>query len=205
MAHKTSENSKKMLATNKINVAKKKHHYRMGSGGYLKARPLWDNAENDLIAKGVEPETLNWPDHCRTWFFGVGGTLDPVSGKCIWTNEQLRLPITRLQEYIDAAQQGTFVPDRENDELTMALGNPEHPGRTRGTPGSLPWRAGFPDAGGYKSHERRKKMEQTKLQALRARIQAIEEREANRDKRIAEASPEATLPSQRRSSVASTE
>ena len=48
-------------------------------------------------------------------------------------------------------------------------------------------------------------MEQTQLQALHARVQVIEEREANRSKRTAEASPEATPPSQRRSSVASTE
>ena len=48
-------------------------------------------------------------------------------------------------------------------------------------------------------------MEHTQLQALHARVQAIEEREANRSKRPAEASPEATPPSQRRSSVASTE
>ena len=53
----------------------------------------------------------------------------------------------KLQEYIAAAQEGTFVPDRENDELTQALGNPEHPGRTRGTPGSVSCKAGFPDAG----------------------------------------------------------
>ena len=109
----------------------------MGSGGYLKARPLWDRAESDLIAKGAEPETLNWPDRSRTWFFGVGGTLDPETRKCVWTNQQLRIPVTKLQEYIAAAQQGTFVPDRENDELTQALGNPEHPRRTRGTPGSI--------------------------------------------------------------------
>ena len=87
----------------------------------------------------------------------------------------------------------------------MALGNPEHPGRTRGTPGSVSWKAGFLDAGGYKCQERRKKVEHTQLQALHARVQAIEEREANRSKQPAEASPEATLPSQRRSSVASTE
>ena len=48
-------------------------------------------------------------------------------------------------------------------------------------------------------------MQQTQMQALQARVQAIEEREANRSKRTAEASPEATPPSQRRSSVASTE
>ena len=35
VAHKTSEKSKKMSATNKQNVAKKKHHHRTGSGGYL--------------------------------------------------------------------------------------------------------------------------------------------------------------------------
>nr|XP_020196909.1 uncharacterized protein LOC109782701 [Aegilops tauschii subsp. strangulata] len=205
VAHKISEKSKKMSATNKKNAAKKKHHHRTGSGGYLKARPLWDKAENDLIAKGIEPETLNWPDRCRTWFFGVGGTLDPVTGKCVWTDEQMRIPVTKLHHYIKAAQQGTFVPDREKDELTMALGNPEHPGRTRGTPGSVPWKAGFPDAGGYKSQERRKKLEHSQLQALHARVLGLEEREADRTKRPAEASPEATPPSQRRSSVASTE
>ena len=83
----------------------------------------------------------------------------------------------------------------------MALRNPEHPGRTRGTPGSIPWKVGFPDAGGYKYHARRKKLQQTQMQALQARVQVIEEREANRNKRTAEATP----PSQRRSSVASTE
>ena len=83
--------------------------------------------------------------------------MDPVSGKCIWMNDQMDIPVKKLQQYIEAAQQGMFVPDRENDELTMALGNPEHPGRTRGMPGSIPRKVGFPDVGGYKSQERRKK------------------------------------------------
>jgi len=138
VAYKTSNKSKKMSETNKNNAAKKQYHHHTGSGGYLKARPLWDKAEKDLIAKGVEPETLHWPDRSRTWFFGVGGTLDPETGKCRWTDEQLAIPITKLQKYIAAAQEGTFIPDREKDELTEALGNAEHPGRTRGTPGSIP-------------------------------------------------------------------
>jgi hypothetical protein len=62
VAHKTSEKSKKISATNKENAAKKEHHHRTGSGGYLKAQTLWDKAEKDLLDKGVEPETLNWPD-----------------------------------------------------------------------------------------------------------------------------------------------
>ena len=115
--------------------------------------------------------------------------MDPETGKCVWTDEQLAIPVKKLQKYIAAAQQGTFVPDRENDELTQALGNPEHPGQTRGTPGSVSWKAGFPDAGGYKTRDRRRKVEQTQLQALHARVQALEEREAVHSKRPAEATP----------------
>ena len=33
---------------------------------------------------------------------------------------------------IDETQQGTFHPQRENDELTRALKNPEHLGRAHG-------------------------------------------------------------------------
>ena len=84
----------------------------------------------------------------------------------------------------------------------MALGNPEHPGRTRGMPSSIPWKVSFPDVGGYKCQERRKKVEQTQIQKLHERVQALEERDGNRH---AETTPEATPPSQRRSSVASTE
>nr|XP_045084763.1 swi5-dependent recombination DNA repair protein 1 homolog [Aegilops tauschii subsp. strangulata] len=47
--------------------------------------------------------------------------------KCRWTEEQIEIPVKNLQKCIAAAQQGTIVPDRENDELTEALGNPEHP------------------------------------------------------------------------------
>lgn len=201
VANKTSERSKKMLAINKINAAKKEHHHRMGSGGYLKARPLWNKAEQDLIAKGVELETLHWPNCCRTWFFGDGGTLDPETGKCCWMDEQLATPVMKLRKAINKEREGKFVPDKENDELIRALGNPEHPGWTRGTPGSVPWKAGFPDAGSYKCQERRRKVEQSELQEMHARLRKLEEREAVRSKRPAEATP----PTQRRSSVASTE
>src|ERR1041385_6642980 len=158
---------------------------------------LWEKAEKDLLDKGIVPRTFNWPERARNWFFGVGGTFHPETGKCFWTNEQLRVPITKLEELIAQTKAGTFVPDRENDELTMALGNPENPGRTRGTASSLPWKHGFPDAGGYKRRERKRKQEQSKIQNLHAREQALEERQ--------KADEEATPTSQRRSSVASTE
>ena len=110
MAYKTSDKSKKMLETNKINAAKKQYHHHTGSGGYLKARPLWDKAEKDLIAKGVELETLHWPDRSRTWFFGVGGTLDPEIGKCHWMDEQLAIPSRSFRSISPQRRKGRSFP-----------------------------------------------------------------------------------------------
>ena len=67
----------------------------------------------------------------------VGGTLDPETGECHWTDEQLAIPIKKLQKYISAAQKGMFIPDREKDELTVVLGNPENHRRKRGIAGSV--------------------------------------------------------------------
>ena len=100
VAYKKSEKAKQRSQINKKNVAKKKYHHVTGSGGYSKARPTWDKDELDLLAIGVQPATLHWPDRARTWFFGVGGTLDPGSGKCVWTNDQLAIPIKKLEKAI---------------------------------------------------------------------------------------------------------
>jgi hypothetical protein len=38
---------------------------------------------------------------------------------------------------------GEFKPQREKDVLTVALGNPEHPGRVRGISSKEGWKEGF--------------------------------------------------------------
>ena len=54
-----------------------------------------------------------------------------MTGDCIY-GPKIQLAAQRLQEAIQTVAEGTFLSDRERDELTYALGNPEHPGRTRG-------------------------------------------------------------------------
>ena len=55
-----------------------------------------------------------------------------------------------------------FQPNRENDELTRALGNLEHPGRTRGK-GAIPWYEGFSDWNAdYRTRARKKIAEEKK-------------------------------------------
>jgi len=69
---------------------------------------------------------------------------------------------------------GTWQPNREKDSLTMALGNREHPGRTRGV-GVQPWIKGFPnDEGSYRSRDRRRQEQD----AMDARVRQIAMEEA---------------------------
>ena len=100
MAYKKSEKARNRSQTNKLNAAKKLYHHVTGSGGYKVARPTWDKAENDLLAKGIEPATSTWPEWARTWFFGHGGTLHPETGKCVYTKAQLATPVKNIQDAI---------------------------------------------------------------------------------------------------------
>ena len=68
----------------------------------------------------------------------------------------------KIIDAIEEARAGVFTPNRENDELTRALGNPEHPGRTRGM-GVIPWYEGFSEWNeDYRTRARRKKEEEKK-------------------------------------------
>ena len=43
--------------------------------------------------------------------------------------KEIPIPQKAIVEAIGEVQEGKFIPDRENDELTKALGNPEKGGR----------------------------------------------------------------------------
>ena len=57
------------------------------------------------------------------------GELDPKTGK-VSMKACLNGAGDKILVAIEDARTGVFQPNRENDELTRALGNPEHQGRT---------------------------------------------------------------------------
>ena len=59
VAYKKSEKAKQRSEINKKNAANKKYHHVTGSGGYNKAWPTWDKAEQDLLSKGVQLAMLH--------------------------------------------------------------------------------------------------------------------------------------------------
>ena len=73
-------------------------------------------------------------------------------------------PCKEIMEAINEARDGKFIPDRELDELTKALGNKEKTGRVRGLGPDYTWLIGFPEAiETYRSRERGKKRREEAL------------------------------------------
>ena len=87
--------------------------------------------------------------------------MDPKTGK-VSKKACLKGAEDKLIDAIEDARKGVFTPNRENDELTRALGNAEHPGRTRGK-GVVPWYEGFSEWNAdYRSRARREMEEEKK-------------------------------------------
>ena len=72
------------------------------------------------------------------------------------TSDAIREAANKIDDTLKAVSEGRFKPDREKDELTYALGTPEHTRCVRGM-GVVPWKHGFSaDIDTYQSRQRRK-------------------------------------------------
>ena len=111
--------------------------------------------EQEILAKGIQPQSMDWPERAKYWFFGHGGSLDPDTGAIIF-GPQITAAAQRFYRAREIARSGSWQPRRDRDELTFALGNPEHGGRTRGY-GALSWEHAFlQDRDTYRSHQIKK-------------------------------------------------
>ncbi|RLM78830.1 hypothetical protein C2845_PM12G12850 [Panicum miliaceum] len=78
----------------------KKYHHALGQGGYKVAIPKWEKMEEDLLAIGTTPATINWLERSRNWYYAHGRSLNPENGECIF-GERIQQATIRLQEAIE--------------------------------------------------------------------------------------------------------
>jgi hypothetical protein len=214
-AYRKSATAVSRSEVNKENAKLKIYHHSLGTGGYKSAIPKWLAYEEKLLRSGVRPQTLDWPERSKFWLFAHGAVLDPVTGKIVGKGKWKEL-VDKIKEKLENAirdvRNGVFIPDREDDELTRALGNPEHVGRARGYPGGTTFKTAWPDsANTYRSRSRSKKKESARISELerglketREELKALKEQRTEPQQRV-ELDPQADVaPSQRRSSVGST-
>jgi hypothetical protein len=143
---------------------KKKEFHKVGSGDYKVSMPKCDKMEHDCIAHGLISATIDWPERVRTYFYAHGGTINPEDGTLV--------PSDQIREIVG----GTFVSDRERDELSAAIGTKEHGGCFQGK-GAVPWKLAWCDQiDSYKSHKRSKDQQQRQLRELQDRVIRTEAR-----------------------------
>ena len=115
--------------------------------------------EDDLLAKGIILAVFDWPDRSKNWYYAHGGRLNPNDGTLEFP-PTLREKAIEIMKKIEDVKAGRLKVDREIDELTLALGNPEHPGRCRGY-GVVPWKFAFKgNIDSYRSRKRRRQREE---------------------------------------------
>ena len=136
LEYKDSELAKQRSKKNKENAGKKKYHHKLGGGGYVSAEPKWDLIEAAMHEKGITPVA-------DLWMLAHGAEYDASGDLIVDETKETPIPRIAILDAIADAREGRFIPDRENDKLTRALGNQEKGGRTRGK-GAMTWDQGFP-------------------------------------------------------------
>nr|CAE03746.1 OSJNBa0019D11.13 [Oryza sativa Japonica Group] len=162
VAYKTGQQGQAMMERNKENAAKKKYHHHLGQAAIASRCRSGRRWRQACLRGGSNRPPLN-------------GRIDrsSVDGSLVFSN-QIREAARRLTDAVEASSQGTFRPDREKDELSLALQTPEHPGRTRGK-GVIPWKIGFKeDIHTYRSRMRSKRDTEAKIVDLEYRVSSYE-------------------------------
>jgi hypothetical protein len=168
--YKKSEDFAKASARGKQSRAKNEHDHHLGRGGNAFVVPKWWKIEEDLLAQGTIPAVVDWPERVKIWYYAHGGTINFEDGTLDYP-PSLRETALEILKIIQS--EGC----QRDDELTMALKNPEHPGCCRGF-GVVPWKFGFRgDIATYRSRRRRREREEEKRrQELEKRLKEHEEK-----------------------------
>jgi hypothetical protein len=168
-----------MSRKNKENSLRATDPHCLGSRGYAGKMDVFQGELDKMHRLGVEPETVIWEP--RSLFFAMArGARHSPNGSLTFEKPSMRSLNTRISKINEEVMQGTRTSNRENDVLTQALGNKEHPGRTRGA-GLVPWKLAFEgDSTTYQSRSRGKAAKEAEF------YRALKEMEANFQKRLEE-------------------
>ena len=128
MAQKTTPEALTLSARNTELAKRNQHHHHLGPGGYYGKEEMFMKMEEEAATS----RKLNFEGlkiHLRNWILGRSTEASDNSLK--FDNPATEEAVSKILKYIEDKEKGSFKPSRERDELSLALGNPEHIGRTR--------------------------------------------------------------------------
>src|SRR5437016_13341718 len=102
------------------------HPHTMGSSGYAGKIPIWQKKIEDAINTGKEIPYANLDERSKNSMLGRRSTSSSCA-ELSFNKPETQEVVKKIAEIQAQVTHGSFVPDRENDILTKALGNNGHP------------------------------------------------------------------------------
>jgi hypothetical protein len=129
VGEKTSEASLALSARNTKQAKKNQHYPRLGPGGYAGKQEVFRKMDAEAEAtRNTEVPKLK--PCLKQWIYVR--SVDSSSSSLKFAKPKIGEVISKILKLAEDKEKGAFNPSRERDELTIALGNLEHIGRTRG-------------------------------------------------------------------------
>jgi len=133
----------KALSESKFELAKRNmYHHHLGIGGYQRKLAQWEQEDEAQRAKGLPALLDQLGRRGSRWVRAHVPAKEAKSGFS-FSDPMVDEAAKNIFAVAAKQQEGKFKPQREKDVLTVALGNPEHPGHVRGISSKEGWKEGF--------------------------------------------------------------
>jgi hypothetical protein len=116
--------------------------HRLVSGGYVAKMANWRKEEEERKVAGLPTIFEGIDERSKNWILAQVPAIPP-DYIVLFQKPSTEQIYQKLEGLAELQKKGLFVPDREKDMLTAAIGMPEHLGRVRGISSTLPWGKAF--------------------------------------------------------------
>jgi hypothetical protein len=128
----------------------------LGSGGCAAKMAKWRKEEEEWRVAGLPTIFEGMDERSRNWILAQVPAI-AHNGNVSFQKPSTEQIYQKLEELAEMQKKGLFVPDREKDMLTTAIGMPKHLGHVRGISSTLPWGKAFREhRSSYKKRDRYK-------------------------------------------------
>ncbi|KAG2558349.1 hypothetical protein PVAP13_8NG123800, partial [Panicum virgatum] len=152
VAQKTSPDALALHQSYSDLAKKNIYPHHLGTGGYIQKINQWRREEEERREKGLADPL----ERARNWVYARKAK-EVEGGRLECQEPQTSEVVAKIKEVAQKQKSGEFEENREYDQLTAGLGNPERKGRVRGISSKMSWKVGFdPEKYGarYKRHDK---------------------------------------------------
>src|SRR6266540_2650702 len=121
---------------------KNRHPHLLGTSGYVGAKKKWAKKDEEAEKYDHEPIFSDFTEERGRNWCRARVKVTP-SGECVWLSPEEEEVYKKMVGLKEQASQGSFVPQRERNILSEAIGTKEPTGRTRGLKNLASWGKAF--------------------------------------------------------------